>query len=126
MSHISHIKTHMVDKEYLLQALKDLGYSYEEGDLEIQGAGRKKARVAIKINLRLSYDIGFQKNGDAFEVVADWYGVRSIKKKDFTEKVTQRYAYHATKAKLEEQGFSLVSEENSEKGQIRLVLRRTA
>jgi len=116
----------MVEKDFLIQALKDLGYAYEEGDLEIKGTGGKKAHVAIKINLRLSLDIGFQKNGDAYEIVADWYGVRGLKKKEFTEKVAQRYAYAATRAKLEEQGFSLVSEEVGEKGKIHLVLRRAA
>jgi hypothetical protein len=126
MSHISRVKTQMVEKEFLCQALKDLGYDFEEGDLEIQGAGRKKAHVAIKINLRLSFDIGFQKNGDAYEIVADWYGVRGPKKKEFTEKVKQRYAYFATRAKLEEQGFTLVSEEVGEQGKIHLVLRRAA
>ena len=126
MSHISHVKTQMIEKEFLTQALKDLGYSYEEGDLEIKGTGGKKANVAIKINLRLSLDIGLQKNGDAYEIVADWYGVRGIKKKEFSEKLMQRYAYVATKAKLEEQGFSLVSEEVGEKGKIHLVLRRAA
>ncbi len=124
MSHISHIKTRMVEKEFLIQAIKDLGYSYEEGDLEIQGTGGKKAPVAIKINLRLSLDIGFQKNGTAYEIIADWYGVRGLKKKEFTEKIIQRYAYIATRAKLEEQGFTLVSEEVGEKGKIHLVLRR--
>jgi hypothetical protein len=116
----------MVEKEFLIQALKDLGYAYEEGDLEIKGTGGRKAQVAIKINLRLSLDIGFQKNGDAYEIVADWYGVRGLKKKEFAEKVAQRYAYAATRAKLEEQGFSLVSEEVGEKGKIHLVLRRAA
>ena len=126
MSHISHIRTLMVEKEFLIQAIKDLGYSYEEGDLEIQGTGGKKAQVAIKINLRLSLDIGFQKAGKAYEIIADWYGVRGLKKKEFTEKIMQRYAYIATRAKLEEQGFSLVSEEVGEKGKIHLVLRRAA
>jgi len=126
MSHISHVKTQMVEKDFLIQALKDLGYAYEEGDLEIKGTGGKKAHVAIKVNLRLSFDIGFKNNGDAYEIVADWYGVRGLKKKEFTEKVAQRYAYFATKAKLEEQGFTLVSEEIGEKGKIHLVLRRTA
>lgn len=126
MSHISHIKTLMVEKEFLIQALKDLGYSFEEGDLMIQGTGGKKAHVAIKINLKLSLDIGFQKNGEAYEIIADWYGVRGLKKKEFTDKVMQRYAYIATRAKLEEQGFALVSEEAGEKGKIHLVLRRAA
>jgi hypothetical protein len=125
MSHLSHIKTQMVEKGFLIQALIDLGYSVEEGELEIKGTGGKKARVDIKINLRLSFDIGFQKIGENYVVIADWFGVRGLKKKDFTEKVKQRYAYLTTKAKLEEQGFTLVSEEVGEKGKIHLVLRRT-
>jgi hypothetical protein len=116
----------MVEKEFLIQALKDLGYAYEEGELEIRGTGGRKAHVAIKINLRLSFDIGFRKSGDAYEIVADWFGVRGLQKKEFTEKVKQRYAYIATRAKLEEQGFTLVSEELGEKGKIHLVLRRIA
>ena len=32
MSHFSRIKTQMVEKEYLLLALKDAGYSCEEGE----------------------------------------------------------------------------------------------
>jgi hypothetical protein len=38
----------------------------------------------------------------------------------------QRYAYHVTLAKLESQGFTLVSEETGDRDQIRLVLRRSA
>jgi len=124
MSHISRIKTRMVEKEYLLMALKDLGYSYEEGDLEVNGFGAQKTQVEIKISLRLSNDIGFQKAGDTYEIVADWFGVHNLKQKEFTNQLMQRYAYHAACSKLEEQGFALVNEENQKDGQIRLVLRR--
>ena len=126
MSHISRIKTQMVEKEFLLKALKDLGYPYEEGDLEVKGFGGQHTPVEIKLPLRLSNDIGFHKSGQAYEIVADWYGVRNLKQKEFTEHVMQRYAYHATCSKLEEQGFTLVNEENQKDGQIRLVLRRMA
>ena len=124
MSHISRIKTQMVEKEFLLMALKDLGYSYEEGDLEVKGFGGQHTHVEIKLSLRLSNDIGFHKSGDAYEMVADWFGVHNLKQKDFTNQLMQRYAYHAACSKLEEQGFTLVNEENQKDGQIRLVLRR--
>jgi hypothetical protein len=40
------------------------------------------------------------------------------------EQLLQRYAYHVAKAKLQDQGFALVSEKQETTGQIRLVLRR--
>ncbi len=126
MSHISRIKTKMVDKAFLLSALFDLGYTFEEGDYKIKAFGGDEVKVEIKVKLKMSNDIGLRKAGDHYEVVADWWGVRSIKKDVFVNQLLQRYAYHATKARLEEQGFTMVEEETQEKGQIRMVLRRMA
>lgn len=126
MSHFSRIKTQMVEKEYLKQALADLGYAFEEGDVKVRGwLGR---RVPVEIKVRTSnpgYDIGFRKGDAAYECVADWYGVRGVSQHRFLEQVTQRYAYHAALARLKEQGFDLVNEEIQKNGQIHLVLRRT-
>ena len=123
MSHISRIKTKMEVKEYLLQAITDLGYQYEEGDLNLSGVG-EKTHVDIKNHMRLSYNIGLRDTPNGYEIIADWWGVRGVKRQELSDKLMQRYAYHATKGKLEEQGFTLVSEENQKDGQIRLVLRR--
>ena len=125
MSHITRIKTQIMEKEHLLRALTDLGYRYEEGDLEIKSAGVEKTRVEIKVPVRMSYDIGFRSSPKGYEIVADWWGVRGVNQKDFTERLLQRYAYYATRAKLEAQGFALVEETNKE-GQIHLTLRRMA
>lgn len=126
MSHISRIKTQMVEREFLLKAISDLGYAFEEGELEIGGFGTARAQVEIKIPLRLSGDIGFRNTPTGYEVVADWWGVRGVKREEFTNTLLQRYAYHATRARLEAQGFTLVEEATTETGQIRLVLRRAA
>ena len=122
MSHVSRIKTKMEVKEYLLKAIEDLGYRYEEGNLTLIGFG-EKTRVDIKINMRMSYDIGLRATPNGYEIIADWWGVRGVKRQELTDKLTQRYAYHATMDKLKQQGFTLVNEEN-QNGQIRLVLRR--
>ncbi len=124
MSHFSRLKTQIVEKEYLILALKDLGYQVEEGPLDLRGFGAQSTKVDLRVPLRLSGDIGFRKSGEHFEIIADWWGVRGIKQKEFADAVAQRYAYHATRAKLEQQGFTLVEEETGEKGQIRMVLRR--
>ena len=122
MSHISRIKTKMEVKEYLLKAIEDLGFRYEEGNLTLSGFG-EKTRVDIKINMRMSYDIGLRATPNGYEIIADWWGVRGVKRQELTDKLSQRYAYHATMDKLKQQGFTLVNEEN-QNGQIRLVLRR--
>lgn len=113
MSHISRIKTQIVEKELLVKALKDLNYPVEESE------------NAVKVAIRFSYPITFERRNLAYEIVADWWGVRGVKRTEFVQQVTQRYAYHAARAKLEEQGFDLI-EEVQEKGEIRLVLRRMA
>lgn len=127
MSHFTRLETRMVDKEYLISALRELGYKVEEGNLEIRGYGGQKTSVEIKVATpQPGYDIGFRKAGDSYECVADWWGVKGTSQEKFLREVTQRYAYRAARAKLEEQGFSLVEEEKQPDGRIRLVLRRMA
>ncbi len=126
MSHFSRIQTQMADKDIVLKALKDMGFTYQEGDQQVIGFGGQKTPVEIRIPLKLSYDIGLRKKGNSYEIVADWFGVRGVTQKEFTNKLLQRYAYHATRTKLEEQGFSMVEEKVEETGQIRIVLRRMA
>ena len=126
MSHFTSIKTKIVEKQYLKQALSELGHTYQEGNVQIRGYQGIQTNVAIKIPTNnTGYDIGFRKSDNAYEMVADWWGINDIKQEQFLQQVSQRYAYHAAKAKLEEQGFSLVSEETQEGERIHLVLRRT-
>ena len=112
MSQIVRIKaTRMVEREYLTQALDDLGYEWQAG-------GHVAARrVDIKIKGRA---VGFSKSGEAYDLVS-----RGMFAGIDLKKVTQRYAYRAALAKLEKQGFAL-ADETQEKGQIHLVLRRMA
>jgi hypothetical protein len=115
----------MVEKAYLTQALTDLGYTWEEGEVTISGLALERARAEIKIKTGFfSADIGFARRGETYEIIADWSGVRSIKREQFQNQLLQRYAYHAARARLQAQGFDLVSEETTENGQVHLVLRR--
>jgi hypothetical protein len=126
MSHFTTIKTKLAEKELLLQALKDLGYTPELDSKEVRGFGGKKTPVEIRVPTgRMSYAIGFRKIGDCYEVVADWWGVRSVKQEDFLARLTQRYAYRATRRSLEAQGFTIAEEKVGEDQQIHLVLQRT-
>ena len=125
MSHFTTIKTKMVEKGPLLQALRDLGHAPEEGPVEIRGYEGHRMTVDVKIpTANPEYDIGFRKVKGVYECVADWFGLPSLDKDKFLAQLGQRYAYHAARAKLEEQGFALVSEEVGKNGRIHLVLRR--
>ena len=125
MSHFTTIKTKITHKDYLKKALTDLGYSYQEGNVKIGGySGNTAAEIKIAAG-NSGYDIGFRLNNQVYDVVADWWGIRNINREQFLQSINQRYAYHAAKDKLEEQGFSLVTEEVQQEGRIHLVLRRT-
>jgi hypothetical protein len=125
MSHFTAIKTRMVAKAALLKALQDLGHVPEEGKLDIRGYQGIRTQVEVKIPTgNPDYDIGFRKVNDVYECVADWFGLQTIDRGQFLDQLAQRYAYHAARAKLEEQGFAVASEEVQKDGRIHLVLRR--
>jgi hypothetical protein len=125
MSHFTTIKTRIVSKEHLLEALDDLNMTYEIGDLEIRGYGGIRTHVEIKVpTAAQDYQIGFRKKGDAYEIVADWYGIKDIRQEEFISKVTQRYAYRAALKQLEAQDFAVVSQEIGPDNSIHITLRR--
>lgn len=126
MSHFSRISTEMSDEKILFKTLDDLGYSYQVGDQQVTGFGGQKTAVSIRISMQRGYEIGLRRKGNNYEIVADWYGVKGTNQKQFTDQLKQRYAYFATRMKLEEQGFDMIEEKVDETGQIRIVLRRMA
>jgi hypothetical protein len=125
MSHFTTLKTRIVNKDYLLKALTDLGYNWQEGEVEAKGFMNSKTKVEISVpTSNPKYDIGFRREGDNWELVADWYGIRNIKPEEFMQKLQQRYAYHAVRDQLDQQDFSFVEEVVSSDNTIKLTLRR--
>lgn len=125
MSHFTHVETKMTDKDFLKAALEDLGLRIREGDLEIRSHVGERTRVEmqVKVGGRL---VGFKKVGDAYQMVGDAFALSALNRDGFMRRLTQRYAYHAAKARLAEQGFDLVAEEVAEDGEIHLLLRRVS
>ncbi|MEW5872053.1 MAG: DUF1257 domain-containing protein [Chloroflexota bacterium] len=121
MSHISRIKTKMVEEEFLTQALTDLGYTWQV----VEHRAGQRVKTRFKSGL-ISREVNFVKAGDTYSMSADWWGIPTAERQKFQEQLLQRYAYHAACSKFQAQGFDLVSEEARESGQIRLVLRRVA
>ncbi len=125
MSHFTTLKTRIVSREHLLEALDDLALVYETGDLEVRDYQGITTRVEVKVYTGdKDYQIGFRRNGDVYELVADWYGIKDVQQHEFLAKVTQRYAYRAALKQLEVQGFTVVNEEIRADNTIHMTLRR--
>jgi hypothetical protein len=135
VSHFTRLKTRITDKGALVKALADIGYKLVEvhdAPQHLYGyRGDKRAQVAEVIVRRkyvghASNDLGFQRTADgSFEAIISGYDRRKHSQA-WLDRLTQRYAYHVARAKLQEQGFDLVSEETAKDGRIHLVLRRMA
>jgi hypothetical protein len=125
MSHFVKIRTSIREREHLMQALRDLGHTVEEGpNLTIQGDSGKTELAAIVVRTGSGYDVGFQWSGEDFTAVADWYRIEQateLKRKDFLEAVTRRYAYNVIRAHAQEENL-IVEEETVEDGNIVIVL----
>lgn len=125
MSHFTTVKTQIVSKDHLKQALEDLDIAYEEGHLEIRGYEGIRTEVDIRIpSSNPEYDLGFRKSGDTYELVADWYGIQDINQQTFLGKITQRYAYRVAMEQLVRQDFSVVEEEIRPDNTIHITVRR--
>jgi hypothetical protein len=125
MSHFTTLKTQLVDGDLIAVALADLKIGFERGNKKIRGflGQRSEAEFRIPTQAR-GYDIGIRSDGRTYEVIADWWGVRGFEERDFAGRLTRAYSLAATKSKLADQGFSLVSEQREDNGEVRLVLRR--
>jgi hypothetical protein len=124
MSHFTTIRTKMVELDAIKRALDDLGYRYADGPVDVRGYANQTVRADLRIDSgRPGRDIGLRRSGETYELVADWYELH-VDAAEFTNRLSQRYAYHVACDRLAAQGFSLVSEQQGEGERIHLVLRR--
>lgn len=125
MSHFTTIKTALTVGHYLLAAVRSLGYPTETGKVTVRGYSGGKAPAEIRVSTKSSgYDIGFRKVDGSYQIVADWWGIRDVSQETFVNQVTQRYAYYAARASLEQKGFTLATEKVTQDGTIHLLLNR--
>lgn len=133
MSHFAVLRTQLTDVEALVKALTDVGLEQIEIHETAQHLygfqGDKRPQTAEVIVRRKfighsSNDIGFKRQQDGtFDAIISGYDRRKYSQA-WLNRLTQRYAYHVARAKLEEQGFDLITEETQQDGRIHLVLRR--
>ncbi|MGK7906283.1 MAG: DUF1257 domain-containing protein [Synechococcus sp.] len=125
MSHFSQIKTKIRDLDALESALADLGIDSQRGEMKVRGYQGQTQAASVIIPQDNGYDVGFQWNGEAYQLVADlqyWQQPWSVE--SFVNKVTQRYAYQTIVSESARKGFQVVEQKQAEDGSVRLVLQR--
>jgi Protein of unknown function (DUF1257) len=135
MSHFTTLRTQIREIDALVKALADVGFKkveVHEPAEHLRGflGDRRKQTAEVIIRKRYigpgSNDIGFKRGSTGtFDAIISGYD-RARYSQAWLNRLTQRYAYHVARAKLAEQGFDLISEENQQDGRIHLVLRRMA
>lgn len=122
MSHFTTIKVQIKNGETLHNCLQELGYKVE-CNKKVRGYQGDKTDAEYVIRQDNGYDLGFRRNDEAYELVADFWGAR-INEKAFINSLMQKYAHKTLMASVQEQGFNLEEEETLEDGTVRVVVGR--
>ncbi len=134
MSHFLRIRTQIREREHLVQALRDLHYEFMEGEnLVVRGYAGNRERAEVVVNTHCDYDIGFQRQGEVYEAVADWdYGVarnsplriegQPLTKERFIQQVNRQYAYNLIHQQAREQFLIVEEEETLPNGDVVILL----
>ena len=122
MSHFTTIKVQIKQGEVLLQVLKELGYQVEK-NTHIRGYMGDKTNAEYVIKQSNGYDLGFRKNEESYELVADFWGAK-INQQEFINNISQKYAHKTLMETIQTEGFNVEEEEVLADGTVRVVVGR--
>jgi hypothetical protein len=131
MSHISKVETKLKDMTTLIKALHTLGYETEkakEGEkLSIKGWNDETIEADLEIKLVGPYGIAVNQSEQGLELSSDWWGVETYterKQDEILGEIQKQYAYETVMDKVRAGGYSLVNEEEDNKENLHIVVRR--
>ena len=122
MSHFTTIKVQIKNGEILQQTLQELEYTVEYNK-KVRGYQGNKTNAEYVIRQNNGYDLGFRRNGENYELVADFWGAK-IDQQAFVNSILQKYAHKILMTSVQEQGFDVEEEETLEDGTVRVVVGR--
>ena len=127
MSPFSTVKTQLRKKEFLKQALIDLGYPPNEGENLVRGYRGQTVKAEMTVEMSKGSDIGFRWNegSKSYELVTDldlWK--QPIPVERFLAQVTQRYALNTVLDSTSQEGFQISEQKQNLDGSIELVVTR--
>ncbi|MBD2693619.1 DUF1257 domain-containing protein [Anabaena catenula] len=120
MSHFTTIKVQIKQGEVLYQVLKELGYQVEQ-NTQVRGYRGDTTNAEYVIKQSNGYDLGFRKNGESYELVADFWGAK-INQQEFINSISQKYAHKTLMETIQTEGFNVEEEEVLADGTVRVVV----
>ena len=120
MSHFTTIKVQIKQGEVLLQVLQELGYQVEQ-NTQVRGYRGDKTNAEYVIKQSNGYDLGFRKNGEGYELVADFWGAK-INQQEFINNISQKYAHKTLMETIQTEGFNVEEEEVLADGTVRVIV----
>ncbi len=122
MSHFTTIKVQIKNAEILHESLQELGYQVERNTF-VRGYQGDQTEADYVIRQQNGYDLGFRRDGENYELVADFWGAR-INQQQFVNSITQKYAHKTLMATVQAEGFNVEEEQTLEDGTVRVVVAR--
>ncbi|MEB3148406.1 MAG: DUF1257 domain-containing protein [Sphaerospermopsis sp.] len=120
MSHFTTIKVQIKNGDVLYQILQELGYQVELNS-QVRGYMGNKTHAEYVIKQANGYDLGFRKNAESYELVADFWGAK-INQQEFINKISQKYAHRSLMETIQNEGFDVEEEEVLADGTVRVVV----
>ena len=120
MSHFTTIKVQIKQGEVLLDVLQELGYQVEQ-NTQVRGYRGDKTNAEYVIKQANGYDLGFRKNGEGYELVADFWGAK-INQQEFINNISQKYAHKTLMETIQTEGFNVEEEEVLADGTVRVIV----
>ncbi|MFM6498437.1 MAG: DUF1257 domain-containing protein [Dolichospermum sp.] len=120
MSHFTTIKVQIKQGEVLLQVMQELGYKVEQ-NTHGRGYIGDKTNAEYVIKQSNGYDLGFRKNAESYELVADFWGAK-INQQEFINKISQKYAHKTLMETIQTEGFNVEEEEVLADGTLRVIV----
>ena len=124
MSHFSTVRVQIKNGTVLHESLQDLGYKVA-CNTRVRGYEGLHTEAEYVVRQANGYDLGFRKAGEEYELVADFWGAR-IDEQAFVNAVTQKYAHKMLLTTVQQQGYSIETEELLQDGTVRVVVGRWA
>jgi hypothetical protein len=122
MSHFTTIKVQIKQGQILHQVLQELGYEVEQ-NTKVRGYIGNTTQAEYVIRQKNGYDLGFRKQGENYELVADFWGAK-INQEEFVNNITQKYAHKTLMETIQTEGFNIEEEEVLEDGTVRVIVGR--
>ena len=125
MSHFTTIKTEIRDRTILLEALQGLKIRFQENG-SLQGHQNQRQNVDLVIQGDKGLTWGFRKTekDSVYQVTGILEDLRSSQLKKMVDTIQQEYARLKVLAEARKEGFSLVLQQRTETGAVKLILRK--